>query len=215
MVAITVILAAVIGAFVLEIGDQQETAPSTSFDTEQSVQMYVSQWTGGGTPARANLTTVEIAHAGGETIAASQTQVKVNGNGSTYGSITNDDRTAPWELNYPEHWPVPDFVPALGTNKVVEFSSGETWRLHSVSAPEAPTAISHEQYRTAVEHPDCTLAMHFDPPKFHSDGFDDGSCPLSDDTRELVLLEQGDAIDVVWSATSGGKTQTLFTYTVQ
>jgi flagellin-like protein len=40
MVAITVILAAVIGAFVLEIGNQQETAPSTSFDSEQQVVYY-------------------------------------------------------------------------------------------------------------------------------------------------------------------------------
>jgi flagellin-like protein len=36
MVAITVILAAVIGAFVLNIGGSQDTAPSVSFDFEQS-----------------------------------------------------------------------------------------------------------------------------------------------------------------------------------
>jgi hypothetical protein len=34
-------------------------------------------------------------------------------------------------------------------------------------------------------------------------------------TNDVTSLEQGNNVNVVWSASSGGKTQTLFKYTVQ
>jgi flagellin-like protein len=40
MVSITVILATVIGTFGIEVGDQEETAPNTSFDSEQKTEYF-------------------------------------------------------------------------------------------------------------------------------------------------------------------------------
>jgi flagellin-like protein len=79
MVAITVILAAVIGAFVLEIGDQQETAPNTSFDTEQADYQLQNR----NSPI-VNLTQVEITHSGGAVLDRDSVTLKVDGNSSTY-----------------------------------------------------------------------------------------------------------------------------------
>jgi flagellin-like protein len=71
MVAITVILAAVIGTFVLGLGDQvSESAPQAQFTFENS------------TSAKLNAT-----HDGGEPIPAGTLTVAVSGSGSTsYGS---------------------------------------------------------------------------------------------------------------------------------
>jgi flagellin-like protein len=62
MVAITVILAAVIGAFVLNIGGSQEKAPSASLDFQNTSEG------------------IKITHASGEPLKQEQTTVKVNGN---------------------------------------------------------------------------------------------------------------------------------------
>jgi FlaG/FlaF family flagellin (archaellin) len=61
MVAITVILAAVIGAFVLNIGGSQETAPSASLDFQNTSDG------------------IKVTHASGDPLKNSQTIVKVNG----------------------------------------------------------------------------------------------------------------------------------------
>ena len=61
MVAITVILAAVIGTFVLGLGDQVESAPQASFNFEE---------TSSG---------LEIRHRGGDNINANNFEVRVNG----------------------------------------------------------------------------------------------------------------------------------------
>ena len=69
MVAITVILAAVIGTFVLGLGDQlQTTAPSASFSFDEAV---------------GNSDNVEISHDGGESISASQLTVDCGGDTGT------------------------------------------------------------------------------------------------------------------------------------
>jgi flagellin-like protein len=228
MVAITVILAAVIGAFVLEIGDQQETAPSTSFESQQTTKMYTSGACC--SPIEANLTTVELNAMGGETIDISNVKVKANGNQSVYGSITNEGGSVPWSLSYPDVWAVPDWVPTLGTNKQVKFASGDQWIVHSRSATDADNTgswgvgppFSHEQYKTAMEHGDCSVQVHFgsfatediDKMQVHEGGFG-GGCPLAQEKRWLEPLRQGNELQVVWKADSGGKTQTLYKYTVQ
>jgi FlaG/FlaF family flagellin (archaellin) len=193
MVAITVILAAVIGAFVLEIGDQQETAPSTSFDSGQQLEYYESNWANG------NLTTVEISHAGGNTIDISQVVVKINGNSSVWGA----EHTAG---SVDKAHPVPDIRETLGTNEGAEFSSGETWRMIAYNG------LSHEYVRNS----DC-YQFHYtgsESPYFHNPG----NCIRSGYSNGHIWFDaiaQGDKVNVVWTASSGGKTQTLFKYTVQ
>jgi flagellin-like protein len=214
MVAITVILAAVIGAFVLEIGDQQETAPSTSFESDQSVDYYESaSW------AKANLTTVEFNHIGGQNVQISQAEIKVNGNTTALGSDSSS----------PQDWePAPNFLETIGTNEVSEFSSGETWRIHSFSTEEplfwkVGPGLSDANIETAYNDADCTLKMHFyessDPNHayFHDGGGSNlgGSCAIGADHKRFAPLQQGDTLNVVWTAESGGKTQNLFKYTVQ
>ena len=76
MVAITVILAAVIGAFVLDIGGSQEAAPQANWDFSQQNTTFQNVTTG---TAEHDLRTVTIEHGGGGTIDASQIQVQVDG----------------------------------------------------------------------------------------------------------------------------------------
>jgi flagellin-like protein len=194
MVAITVILAAVIGAFVLEIGDQQETAPSTSFESDQSTDFYYrASW------AQANLTTVEISHAGGNTIDITQANVKVEGNTSVWGSDAHDSWNGP---GY--GYPTPDIRETLGTNKKAEFSSGQTWRLHSYNGLADHNVKASDCY-TLLPSTGGYAYLHANP---CPDDIHKGPTPFDP-------LKQGHSVDVVWTASSGGKTQTLFKYTVQ
>jgi flagellin-like protein len=79
MVAITVILAAVIGAFVLDIGGSQESAPQVQWD-----------WSGNGTnssdgPPPTYNGSVIVEHGGGDTVNnPSQITLSVDGNSSDY-----------------------------------------------------------------------------------------------------------------------------------
>jgi flagellin-like protein len=230
MVAITVILAAVIGAFVLEIGDQQETAPNTSFESEQKTEFYCS-WNGASCGYSANLTNGYISHAGGDVLNIGQVEVKVNGNGSTY-SVTPKGKDSSWTYDFPENYrPVPDFTQAIGTNEQVTFSSGEEWRVTGYGGdvpgltPSQKPGLSHENFEAYVNAGGCNPVMHVannnpgswpnERAFFHQASFS-GSCP-NNPSGHLALnaVTQGDDINVVWSASSGGKTQTLFKYTVQ
>jgi len=79
MVAITVILAAVIGTFVLGLGDQlQTTTPQASFGFDQSTKTFdsASGIDGGNVEAE----TVTITHESGSSISESNLEVSVAGN---------------------------------------------------------------------------------------------------------------------------------------
>jgi flagellin-like protein len=198
MVAITVILAAVIGAFVLEIGDQQETAPNTSFETDQKT-MYYDYWNPG-----MNLTTVYISHAGGTVLDISQIDVKVNGNASTWG-VREMKQGAP-EIGQP----VPDITQTLGTNEPVEFSSGEEWNIVGYNG------LNHENVKASR----CYKLKPKNNPSRSGTGVQvtvyQANCgPYISTAAQTDRLNQTDTANVVWSAESGGKTQTLFKYTVQ
>ncbi|SNZ12393.1 flagellin N-terminal-like domain-containing protein [Natronoarchaeum philippinense] len=80
MVAITVILAAVIGAFVLDIGGSQESAPQVQWD-----------WADNSTDDGSNLGSVTVEHGGGDTVSSpSQITLTVPDNSST-SPITLDN----------------------------------------------------------------------------------------------------------------------------
>jgi flagellin-like protein len=197
MVAITVILAAVIGAFVLEIGDQQETAPNTSFDSEQGTYIYdTASW------AQANLTTVDISHAGGTVVDIDKVTVKSNGNETAWGNQREDTQIKTW-------WPVPDVRETWGTNEKVQFTSGETWSMHSYNG------LSWERFEPLAQEceKDGGMEMRYNnAPRAY---FHRNACSAQSNHIPLTSYEQGDNINVVWTASSGGKTQTLFKYTVQ
>lgn len=208
MVAITVILAAVIGAFVLEIGDRQETAPSTSFDTDQS-QVYYDSNDGAAPKESSNLTTVGISHAGGETLAISQNSIKINGNASSWG-VGKDDKYTGSSLAYDEALPQPDVTATLGSNDGVEFTSGETWSVIGANngAPKV-SAIEEDAYAFKYNGGEWAVLGTWDGSSYDEYGNDGQS------NTPNMALNQGDAVRVVWTASSGGKTQTLFQYSVQ
>jgi len=209
MVAITVILAAVIGAFVLEIGDQQETAPSTSFDSEQRT-VFIKGHTGN----TANETEVTFTHAGGDVLDVTQIDAKANGNGSVWGVAPGDDNYADGgpgcnaACGLEMATPKPDFRPSLGSNEKVEFSSGNSMDmiLYQGLADEKVVAGDNDYTTGADSYWLRPLAVG-------------GEIFLQGDPVSSLIngpeLETGDTVTLVWSAESGGKTQTLFKYTVQ
>jgi flagellin-like protein len=227
MVAITVILAAVIGAFVLEIGDQQETAPSTSFDTEQQLEFYYNDNKG-------NLTVVEISHAGGDVLSVRQGYVSVEGNQSVYGmrpESTPNQAGTDEPRYYPGNHPIPDVVATAGTNEQVNFESGQKWRVLYFSNPSGSATthsgdtdgLSHEAWVNEHEKdPSCigTIIGSINGHPTINGWFAASNCKYNDASgkptyQSFDILESGDTVNVGWKASSGGKTQTLFKYEVQ
>jgi flagellin-like protein len=217
MVAITVILAAVIGAFVLEIGDQQETAPNTSFDSEQR-DVYVYQGPSSNRDS-VNVTEVALSHAGGSVVDVDQVNVKVRGNESVWGWTGEYNAGG----NRPVAVPQPNVVETLGTNQPVTFSSGESlsliFRLQIINVPgsRALPADHNMNVLSGVDYFWYDLGgngntMIKDHPnyEYNTKIGNVGGSPDPDPS-----LQQGDDVRVVWTASSGGKTQTLFKYTVQ
>jgi len=90
MVAITVILAAVIGAFVIGIGDDQEQVPQASWDFSQDTVDFDD---GEDTTSEE---VVEVTHNSGATIDESNIAITVNGD-QAYGIDDDDEVTLPWE----------------------------------------------------------------------------------------------------------------------
>jgi flagellin-like protein len=165
MVAITVILSAVIGAFVLEIGDRQETAPSTSFDISERQVVLQSDTRAdtaglsdacGGT-CELNTTQVTYRHAGGDVLSVSTVELKVNGNENVWGVAPSANALAMGDgavSNAVELAPQPDFRRSAGTNEEMTVGSGESWNVVAYdfydwesSGPTLPTL-----YRDPSEH---------------------------------------------------------------
>jgi flagellin-like protein len=209
MVAITVILAAVIGAFVLEVGDQQETAPSTSFDTEQQTRFYCNHNSPPAAKDKGNLTTVSISHAGGETIDIRSIDIVVDGNGSTWQHYSGDFENCGSETH--DLRAAPDPFRTAGTNERVEFSSGNNFPILGKKGPNVEAWggewIRPEHYVTHYKQ-----GSSNDEVKLWQNNAAVSPRPLP---GRLERFETDDPVRVVWRASSGGKTQTLFRYTVQ
>jgi FlaG/FlaF family flagellin (archaellin) len=197
MVAITVILSAVIGAFVLEIGDQQEVAPTTSFSTTEQTLAFDACC--GGTQ---NLTVVEVGHAGGETIDVRQAELVVEGNQSVWGYDQTETQTLTDTRTFAA--PQPDVRATFGTNEPVTLESGDRW-----------TVMAYNGF--ADEHVNAGR-YHYDHYRgdFEALGIRDTDVPPGE------LKAVGDALDrsgqeirAVWIASSGGKSQLLHRYTTQ
>jgi flagellin-like protein len=91
MVAITVILAAVIGAFVLGIGSSQEKAPQATFS-------FSYDDAGDGWSSGTNNDEVTISHDGGETVDNSSLAFTIRGNNIRDGdtTVSNDIGGSTW-----------------------------------------------------------------------------------------------------------------------
>jgi hypothetical protein len=213
MVAITVILAAVIGAFVLEIGDQQETAPNTSFDSEQR-NHYFDGLTGG----TLNATRVEFSHAGGDVVDVTNTDIAVEGNDSVWGVQTTTSSGPPRLTIRPQ----PDLTQTLGTNEQVEFRSGTAWstflRGGDMSGSWYNLGPPSDENVEAVNPPDSYYFMTTgsESPEHVQVRPENVDMPVErGGAVSAKPFATGDQMQIVWTASSGGKTQTLFKYTVQ
>lgn len=89
MVAITVILAAVIGAFVLDIGGSQEKVPQANWDFNQENVTFSDT-------DSSDLETVTIEHTGGDTISEDNIEVTVNGD-TAYGITSSNEVETLWD----------------------------------------------------------------------------------------------------------------------
>jgi flagellin-like protein len=197
MVAIVVILSAVIGAFVLEIGDQQDTAPTTAFETSEQTLAFDDCCNG-----QQNLTVVEFTHAGGDTLPISQSELLVEGNQSVWGydQVETDQLTETRTFAAPQ----PDFRQTLGTNTPVGLESGDQWTVmahHGLSQSRTNAGLYHyDHYRN----------------DFGTLGIRDTDVPPG--VVRIVapaLNRSGQTIHAVWEAESGGKSQLLHRYTTQ
>jgi tRNA A-37 threonylcarbamoyl transferase component Bud32 len=200
------------------VAGQEETAttgsdsvPVARFEVAQRLVHYCHSCRTGGTWTEANLTTIEITHLGGNTLDISRIALRVNGNGSVYGSVP---RPQEWNPHYPGSYPVPDFTQTFDATGPVTFSSGQTWRLHSYGNGADFEGLSHERYARAFQSDDCDPAMHFmrnNPP---ASSWHQQSCDQWVRTHTNQPLASGDDVAVVWQSASGDETQTLFRYTV-
>jgi FlaG/FlaF family flagellin (archaellin) len=229
MVAITVILAAVIGAFVLEIGDQQETAPNTSFDVDEQQTFWSAgydkyDWSGCSDEQCWNVSTVTFSHAGGETLDYRNARISVNGNKSVY-TLEHDKGT---DDSWAPVIPQPDVRTYLGSNQQVEMNSGESWEAglscQSICREHGPSyGVYHVDERgTSVPGPHQNMPWSETQLLYLSGSDFDGQTGFAilrdGDNYKWALLDplhQDDAVSIVWRADSGGKTQVLTKYTTQ
>jgi flagellin-like protein len=220
MVAITVILSAAMGSFVLLVGDRSEAAPAASFETSQNVRYYDGNFHpgddyGGGpldslmrsNDYDANLTTIIITHMGGDTLHVSNTDLLLEGNGSAWKA---ENRSGVGDRGIPQ----PNLLETLGTNEPVLSTAGTEWavigsgdgepdiRGYEVQA-DHNLKSSHEYH---IEF-GTTLTGEERAELYHGPGADPNGL--------LRLIDTTDELSVVWSASSGGETQRLFKYSVK
>jgi len=122
MVAITVILAAVIGAFVLDIGGSQESAPQVTWE-----------WSD-------NSADVELTHGGGDTVSATS-QITAQVSGDVSGSATLSDIDG-------DTWSANDGGTLGGAGSIGSFSSGDSGTVELVwessDGSQSSTISDHE-----------------------------------------------------------------------
>jgi hypothetical protein len=223
MVAISVILAAVVGAFVLEVGNSNEAPPSTSFTYNQEVKYYVGL-TGGNAmvicdPERrcdSNLSAVTVTHAGGDTIPITQLNIKINGNTSVWG-VEKRRSGADSDIVRPR----PDHFRAARTNDPVYVSSGNVWNVYAYKgfsdeivrdpSTDGPFEGFYTQKYGCKNHETGGLASH----NFNNPSVSIASAPSGYADICTDRLQANDRVSVVWHAKSGGSTQTLTQYTVR
>jgi hypothetical protein len=208
-------------AFVLEIGDQQETAPSTSLESSESA---TNIWKDSSKNKRMGVNTVDLTVAGGDNLPLSQTRITHAGNASVIGRVNGENTygNGPHLSDGLLLQMTPDVCETAGTNQQATWEAGQSYevlwsggsgREFTISGKRAPLP----SHAAAVESGNCGSAIQ--------PYFGDMSKGSGTDTLALVYpkdgyevskaLMEGDPVGVKWQASSGGKTQRIYTYTVQ
>jgi len=122
MVAITVILAAVIGTFVLGLGDSLEQAPQST--------LSVSDGSGDGLATEGDSadSVLTISHDGGDAIPADEYEIRVtNTSGETVALYDGSENTQTWSTDYDSDGATNDETITKGlSSDPGEFSVGDT-----------------------------------------------------------------------------------------
>lgn len=146
MVAITVILAAVIGTFVLGLGDQvQSTTPQASFGFEAGDQ----------TVNGSSFPTMTVTHQSGDSISETDLSVSVNGN-PAWAVNSTDQAVNPWDDSGEKVSAGSSFVVALYDSDGT-VSEGDTIGTSggSYNSPTGATALSSgDTIRVIYDSPD-------------------------------------------------------------
>jgi hypothetical protein len=212
MVAITVILAAVIGAFVLEIGDQQETAPNTSFTTEERDVYYCMDLCN----SPVNTTVVQLTHGGGDKVPIDQVEFSVNGNDSAWGPIPQsaalDGGSNPGcPVSGGKNWchqEFPEYESVRDLEGSEEWSSGQSFYLWGYGINGAGPDNDYPACRTSYGVGDYSHT-------YMKGCGGSSSHPVANAGPLTLLSRSGDKVTTTWEASSGGKTTTLQEYTTQ
>lgn len=189
MVAITVILSAVIGSFVLDIGSSlSESPPNAQFDFEQNnVDVRVQDSSGlSGNPVYPTYLVINITHVGGEPIEKSNIRVTVDGV-QAY-AVFDRGTSNHWTSSMPfEAFAKPDEPVTAGDQTTllarVDADSNSGWNAEDLVVIGSP---SHSHYYGNENQ----LTM----------GNSDGNNPSN------VQIQPGETVQIVWDPGSGTST---------
>lgn len=199
LVAITVVLAGTVGAFLFGIGDTSEPPPTASLTAEQT-QAYVIA-TGG---LNRSFTAVTITHRGGDSFAHDRVRVLVNGE-PAYGINATGDAC---ERAGPEGWDT-------GANCARSlWNDSETVRVgDSITVVHKNTSYTAEGVGYTAPDQDYDPAIPDDV---------DGSLYVQNRDPFFagvdgtpIQLTAGDTVQVVWEREGDGSGVVLVEYTVQ
>jgi len=189
MVAITVILAAVIGTFVLGLGDQlQTTTPSASFGFDQGTSEVTANKIGGG-EVDITTTSVTITHESGSTIDANNLKVSVDGK-TAYSALEDPDG---------------DSIDEVGGTFTGDVSAGSSVTIVASANDDSISpgdASANSEY--VVGDTDSVLDMQAD-----------GSAASASEDVNDVALSAGETVRVIYDSPDSDSTSTLAKFEIQ
>jgi hypothetical protein len=187
-------------------GDELDR-PDTSFRLTQEQNTF----TGRRCSMTVTLSQVFVEHSGGAALNIDRVDVAVDDSTSTWGIKTvrgpvGDDCQTNTQANDDLIQPVPDVFQTHGTNRLVEFDSGDRWNvlLKNGTPLEGLAPKDRWQVIYSEESDGIKAVQAFPGPDTYG---------LKDDRFER--LESGDTVEVRWHPVSGGDPVVLTEYTVE
>lgn len=184
MVAVTVILAAVVSVFALDITDSTTTdTPFADFEVEQENETSVD-----GNGETGEYVTVQIAHAGGDTLDEENIYITVDGE-TGYGFRQQE---SPEKLLIEPIWQ----------------GSGEIAAGSSVRVISGTNAMDSEDFSTGGRY-------EFDIYPTNGRGLVPQETSGAGEFEDNTQLQAGEIIRVIWRSDTGGESATLLEYEVR
>lgn len=154
MVAITVILAAVIGTFVLGLGDQLEQAPQTTLNVEDGDDTSPVTTTNGPQDI------LSINHNGGDELASGDYRIKITGPHDTSGDLVNET-TATGTLTM-ENADTNSTEISLAGGDPGAFGVGDTLTVQAANATGGPVEYNGEWTVQVIHIPSDSVMLNTD-----------------------------------------------------